>query len=261
MFVKHALALARRGMAVFPCAVRDKTPLTEHGCRDASIDLEVVERWWHQEPNANIGIATGAVSHCFVLDVDGEKGENALKQLEAEFGQLPPTVESITGGGGRHLFFELPGTTVRNSTSKIGSGIDIRGEGGYVVAPPSIHPSGRAYAWGVDSAGTLAQAPAWLLAKANGHNGNGGAGNGRGGPTPPSVWRTMVRDGVDEGARNSTVARLAGHLLRQRVDPLVTLQLLRSWNATSCRPPLDDDELERTVDSICRLEHQRRGAR
>jgi hypothetical protein len=256
MLGKHALALARRGMAVLPCVARDKTPLTEHGCKDASKNPEVVARWWDQEPDANIGLATGAVSHCFVLDIDGEEGESALAKLEAEHGQLPSTVESITGGGGRHLFFETPDALIRNSAGKVGSGIDVRGEGGYVVVPPSMHPSGRAYAWSVDSAKNLAPAPAWLLAKVNGGNGHG-----RIGPTPPAEWRTLVRDGVGEGTRNSTVARLAGHLLRQHVDPFVVLELLRSWNTTSCRPPLDDVELERTVNSICALERQRRVGR
>jgi len=107
MLSKHALALARRGMAVFPCAVRGKEPMTQHGCRDASLDPEVVERWWQAEPDANIGVATGILSHCFVLDIDGDEGEATLKKLEAEFGQLPSTVESITGG----TFVDIYGNT------------------------------------------------------------------------------------------------------------------------------------------------------
>jgi hypothetical protein len=258
VLVKYAIALARRDMAVFPCEVRGKAPLTEHGCKDATTDLEIVERWWSNEPNANIGIATGKPSHAFVIDVDGSEGEASLAKLEAEFGALPNTVESVTGGGGRHLFFEWPGIPIRNSVGRIGPGLDIRGDGGYVVAPPSVHPTGRAYCWSVDSATSLAHAPAWLRTKANGSGGGNGH-NGRAGPTPPSEWRAMVRDGVSEGARNSTVARLAGHLLRQRIDPLVVLELLRAWNATSCQPPLDDSEVERTVNSICASERRRRG--
>jgi hypothetical protein len=200
--------------------------------------------------DGQIGIATGAQSHCFVLDIDGLDAETELKKLEAGHGTLPSTVESITPRG-RHLFFDWPRQGVRNSAGKIAPGIDTRGEGGYVLAPPSIHPSGRPYYWSVDSGNTFAQAPAWLLNKmtANGHP------NG----TPPSEWRALVHDGVAEGQRNDSIARLAGHLLRQRVDPYVVLELLLGWNARCCRPPLPETEVATAVDSVARLELRRRG--
>ena len=87
---------------------------------------------------------------------------NELKKLEDQYGLLPPTVESITANG-RHLYFEWPAQPVRNSTGKVAPGCDIRGEGGYVLAWPSVHPSGRAYAWSVDSAKTFAAAPRSVL--------------------------------------------------------------------------------------------------
>jgi hypothetical protein len=254
MFVKHALALARRGMYVFPCAVGGKAPACPRGCNEATLDAALIEHWWSKEPNANIGVATGAASHCFVLDVDGEDAEGELTKLEGEFGELPATVESITARG-RHLFFEWPNRLVRNSAGKVAPGLDIRGQGGYVLAPPSLHPSGRTYAWSVDSARSLAHAPAWLLAKANG----GDNGNGAGTATPPSEWRDLVRDGVSEGSRNASLARLTGHLLRRRVDVVVVLELLLGFNATRCKPPLPDDEVVQIVESICRRELRRRG--
>ena len=252
MLVKHALALARRGFFVFPCLPRAKEPATTHGVKDASVDLDLIAHWWGNEPLANIGVATGVRSHVFVLDVDGTDAEHELRKLEAEHGPLPTTVESITGRG-RHLFFEWPDTPVRNSAGKVGPGLDIRGEGGYVLAPPSIHPSGRAYTWSVDSANNLAPAPAWLLAKANGGD------NGAGVATPRSEWRDLVRDGVGEGARNDALCRLSGHLLRRRVDAVVVLELLLGFNATRCKPPLPDSEVEQLVASICGRELKRRG--
>lgn len=252
--IEHALALARRGLHVFPCRPRDKLPATARGCKDAVTDPAVIEMWWRQDPNYNIAIATGAASHIFVLDIDDTDAESVLRQLEAEHGALPATVESITSRG-RHLFFNWPNRPVRNSAGKIAPGLDIRGTGGYVLAPPSWHPSGRRYAWSVDSANTFAPAPAWLLSRITSPtNGNGTAAT-----TPPSEWRDLVRDGVSEGQRNNAIARLAGYLLRRRVDAVVVLGLLISLNRTQCRPALDDSEVASIVDSIAGRELERRG--
>jgi hypothetical protein len=254
MLAKRALALARRGLFVFPCKPRGKEPLTGNGCKDATTDLALIAQWWQQEPEANIGVATGAASHCFVLDIDGEDAEAELKKLEEQHGALPPTIEVITARG-RHLYFEWPDMPVRNSAGKVGPGLDIRGEGGYVLAPLSVHPTGRAYAWSVDTANAFAQAPAWLLTKANGGNGTGNGAIA----TPPSEWRDLVRDGVGTGARNASLAKLTGLLLRRRVDAVVVLELLRCVNAMRCRPPLPDNEVEQIVASICGREINRRG--
>ena len=89
-------------------------------------------------------------------------GEASLFALEAKHGRLPPTREVITGGGGRHLWFKYTGP-IQSTTGKIAPGIDTRGDGGYVIVPPSIHPSGRAYEWSVDSGDELAVAPDWLV--------------------------------------------------------------------------------------------------
>src|SRR5262245_1504652 len=247
--IRAAMALAQGGLAVFPCRQRSKLPATARGFLDASKDPEIVQLWWRSNPNYNIAIATGAVSNIFVADIDGLDAEAELRKLEAEHGALPPSVEAITARG-RHVYFKMPNTDVRNSTSRVAPGIDIRGIGGYVLAPPSIHPSGRRYAWSVDTANTLADAPGWLLAKINGST-NGG--------TPPTEWRELIR-GVAEGARDCSIARLAGYLLRRQVDPLVVLQLLQSWNATCCAPPLSAKDVDRIVNSIAGRELKRRGA-
>jgi Bifunctional DNA primase/polymerase, N-terminal len=156
--IKAALGYAKRGLHVFPCRVRDKRPATANGLKDATIDPDLIQRWWREEPDFNIAIATGAVSNIFVIDIDGFDAEAELRRLEVQNGPLPPTVESITARG-RHLFFRYPGQSIRNSASKIGPGIDVRGDGGYGLVPPSKHPSGRTYYWSVDSASSFAAAP------------------------------------------------------------------------------------------------------
>jgi hypothetical protein len=143
--LRTALALAARGMAVFPCRERAKQPATEHGLKDATTNPEIIRQWWQHEPQLNVAIATGAVSGVFVIDVDGLDAEFELRRLEAEHGELPATVEVVTPRPGRHVYFKMPEAPVRNSASKIAPGVDVRGDGGFVVSPPSVHPSGRAY--------------------------------------------------------------------------------------------------------------------
>jgi hypothetical protein len=175
----------------------------------------------------------------------------APKPNQAQHSALPATVESITARG-RHIFFLCPGRPVRNSAGKLAPGVDVRGDGGYVLAPPSIHPTGKAYCWSVDSARTFAAAPDWLvtlIAK---------PASGARASTQPSEWRELVK-GVAEGARDCTAARLAGYLLRRRIDPFVVLELLHSWNATRCTPPLPEKDIERIIESIAMRELRRRG--
>jgi hypothetical protein len=244
-----ALALAQKGMAVFPCRPRDKRPATAHGLKDATHDLAVIRQWWKDEPACNIGIATGAVSRVFAIDIDGFDAEVELRKLEAEHGALPPTVEALSARG-RHLYFQMPEIPIANSAGKIAPGIDVRGNGGYVLAPPSVHPSGKLYSWSVDSAKAFAAAPDWLLDRI--------APAGRAAPAPATEWRELVANGVDEGTRDSSLTRLAGHLLRRHVDPLVVLELLQIWNATRCRPPLSAQDVERICNSIAGRELKRK---
>ena len=137
--IRTALALAESGFHVFPCRPRDKRPATANGLKDATTDPDVIQAWWRQQPDNNIAIATGAASGIFVVDIDGLDAEAALRRLEVEHGALPATVEAITARG-RHVYFKSPREPVRNSAGKIGTHIDVRGDGGYVICPPSIHP-------------------------------------------------------------------------------------------------------------------------
>jgi hypothetical protein len=233
-----------------------KEPACTHGCKDATTDVVTIRAWWQENPAYNIGIATGTVSGIFAVDIDNgdADGEAEWARLIDQHGALMATVEVITARG-RHLYFRHPGTPIRCSVGKVAGiapGIDIRGDGGYVLAPPSVHPSGKRYCWSVDSTAAIAEAPTWLIELiTNSANGNGGA-------APASEWRTLAA-GVCEGQRDCTIARLAGLLLRRYVDPVVSLELLQAWNAIRCSPPLPPEDVERIVNSIAGRELRRRG--
>jgi hypothetical protein len=252
--LRTALALAQRKLHVFPCVECAKEPAVAGGCRAATADPLIIRQWWGERPDCNIGVATGAISGIFALDIDdGVNGEAELRRLEAEHDhQLPPSVEVITGSG-RHIYFRMPAVPVRNSAGMIAPGIDIRGDGGYCIAPPSLHPTGRRYRWSVDSANSFAAAPDWLLKLVCSPARSTSA------PTLPSEWRVLVQ-GVGEGARNSSLTRLAGYLLRHSIDPYVVSELLHVFNIERCRPPLPAEDVERIVGSIVSRELKRRGA-
>lgn len=249
---RAAIRYAARGWSVVPVEPGGKRPIVpwlELQRRRAS--SREIEDWFAQRPDANVGIVTGAVSGLVVLDVDaGRGGGESVEVWTRSNGPLPATVEALTGGGGRHLYFRHPGVATANRVG-LAMGIDLRGDGGCVVAPPSLHASGRRYAWLEGrSPDEIAPAPMpdWLLRLTHPHSGRAGH--------PLAHWRQLVREGVDEGARNSTLASLAGHLLWHAVDAQVVLELLLSWNRMRCRPPLPDEEVASVVSSITKL-HER----
>lgn len=161
-----ALRYAAKGWAVFPLGEKSKHPMirTEDGGRgfhDATTDSAIVSDWFRRWLDANVGIATGAASGIDVLDVDPKNGGDVtLAALVAEHGALPPTLTADTGGGGLHLVFRHVPGIVR--TIGFRPGLDYLGDHGYMVAAPSIHPSGGVYRWRSDVV-TVADAPAWLL--------------------------------------------------------------------------------------------------
>lgn len=143
-----ALDFLNRGWSVIPIRERAKRPAVPWKIYQSKcVSEETLHEWFRRSPDCNVGIVTGALSRLVVLDVDPRHGgKESLRKLEREHGSLPDTVESITGGGGRHLYFSHPGGVVRNRTN-IEPGIDLRGDGGCIVAPPSVHPSGKRYRW------------------------------------------------------------------------------------------------------------------
>lgn len=159
-----ALDLARRGYPVFRLAVRSKVPLLSaksggRGLHDATPDARIVARWWQANPRANIGLVTGARSGLVVIDLDGDQGAESFLQLQRQHGRCPDTLWARTGSGGWHCYFQHPGGAMPNTAGKLGPGIDTRGDGGYVVAPPSITTG--SYSWHTEL--EPAPLPVWLL--------------------------------------------------------------------------------------------------
>ena len=162
-FLDSATFYAEHDIKVIPVRKQDKKPLTNHGWKDASADKVVLQEWNKQFPECNIGIPTGTINNIFVVDVDGESGAQSLTTLENAYGKLnAPTVNT---GKGRHLYFKMPeDVEIKCSTSKIAPHIDIRGNGGYVVAPHSVHPNGSQYQWvNFDFNQDFPTAPEWLI--------------------------------------------------------------------------------------------------
>jgi Bifunctional DNA primase/polymerase, N-terminal len=139
--LKAALTYARRSIPVFPCEPGGKRPLTYNGFWDATTDLRRVNAWWVRWSSANVAVPLGEKSGLLVLDVDSRAGgSETLAKLEWANGPLPRTARSCSGGGGMHIFFRYPEVEeVRNSAGLLGPGLDVRGEGGYVVVPAEPH--------------------------------------------------------------------------------------------------------------------------
>ena len=152
-----ARAYVDQGIPVFPLVPREKEPRVARGFYSATTNLHQIQRWWSDWPTANIGIATGKPSGFWVLDIDPRHG--GLRSLEAlerdakQWGATTPlfaTLRQLTGGGGVHLLYQMPsplGVTLPNGTFAGYQGIDLKKDGGYIVAPPSIHPCGYPYQW------------------------------------------------------------------------------------------------------------------
>ena len=163
--LEHALNYAKNGIYIFPCG-QTKQPLCTHGFKDATKDESIIRAWWTKWPLAAIGMPTGKINGVIVLDVDidkekGTDGEAALKTLLEKQGvSLPPTLTVRTPRGGRHIHLDPLDAIIKSSTSKIGPGLDIKAEGGYVLLPPSQNGSGKGYVLEVNEG--VADVPEWF---------------------------------------------------------------------------------------------------
>jgi hypothetical protein len=252
------------------CGSPGKHPTTRHGLKDASWSNAQLEAWWDRHPEANIGIQTGASAGIVVIDIDPRHGgDEALAELVREHGDLPATVEALTGGGGRHLIFKHPGGAVRNR-SNMRPGIDVRGDGGYIVAPPSNHASGGRYRWREGHGPqeiTPAEMPAWLLAlvtRGNLEDANADvAPVAKGAATPPAVlaneratralaaMRGLRVDDHKDGSRRLFAA--ASIAVRHDLADADALATIREYlnGAPTPREYGDADILKRLQDAEC----------
>jgi len=203
---------------------------------DATTDPERIHRWWAEFPHANIGIPTGLTRT--VIDVDPTHGgRETMERLLAVHGPLSPTPRVFTGGGGLHILF-APVAGLRNSAGAIGPGVDVRGEGGYVVAPPSRHVSGDVYNDDPDAAlfeVPLTIMPDWLVALAMtpGSSANGGPPGGR------------EDGGIPEGWRNDHLFRLGRSLVAKGLSAAAVEAALLAENRARCQPPLPEPEVRK----------------
>lgn len=236
-----ARAAMERGWAVFP--VNGKVPATLHGLKDASTDVSKLDIWYERHPDRGVALATGDVSGVFAVDLDGLEAVATFDGLQQEHGRIPRTVVSKTARG-YHILFRMPEDgEVRNSAGKVGDGIDVRGTGGYIVIPPSPHPSGTPYRWADGRSPDdiePADAPNWLLELV--HDAPGEA------PLAPPV-----EGRIPSGARDQTLASFAGSMRRRGMTEAEILAALEVTNQR-CDPPLPAADLERIARSVSRYE-------
>jgi hypothetical protein len=220
MMLDHALAIAATGLPIFPCRPDNKRPLTENGFYDATTDREQIRKWWGEFPRALIGVRTGAASGFFVIDLDGVEhggpcGLAAWDKLTASHA-APPTRRHETPRGGIHLFFRYdPQRPVTNRRGDLPEGIDVRGDGGYVVFPPSRLADGRA--WRVPEnceTDEIAVAPEWLYAliveKPAAQPRQSANGDGDGAYAEAALANELAAvTGARRGTRNETLNRAA----------------------------------------------------
>lgn len=240
-----AVEYINMGLAVFPIKYKDKIPLTRNGCKDATTDAAIVKAWWQKYPNANVGIATGLKSGgLFVidLDIDEDKGINGyqtLRDWERKNGILPDTWSSITGRGGYHLFFKSS-KQITNRTGIL-EGVDIRGEGGYIVAPPSTHANGHKYEWeySPDDFGLVeADEVVYKLLETDKRE---------------KAESFKLPEIIISGKRNETIFRFACSLQAKGLPDEAIEASVKAINETKCQPPLKDSELNTIINSVYRF--------
>ena len=235
------------------CESPAKHPIPANGLLAATTDIDQVEDWWRRWPTANIGVRTGLASGLVVVDEDpGHDGDDTLAALEREHEGLPDTPEVATGGGGRHLYFRHPGRPdVRNSAGVLGPGLDVRGTGGYIIAPPSLHVSGRRYEWDavlpLDEI-PLAPLPNWLLELVADNPRTKRAGTWGPRQGDGYAWE-LLKSPILKGTRNADMLRISGWL-RQLLPHDVVVVVLLAINDGRCDPPLPQGEVKGLVDRV-----------
>lgn len=227
------------------CPSPGKHPRIKEWQKNGTIEAAQVRAWLKRWPNMNFGILTGEPSGVIVLDVDGPEGEESLASLEKKYGQLPETWEVVTGGGGRHVYFKCPDEVeeLKNEV-RFMPGLDVRTNGGQVLAPGGLHASGAFYEWEIlhhPDEVELADMPEWLFEIIRNY-------------TKKNTGKKYPADGepIGEGKRNDYLAHFAGKLRRTGCSEPVLLAALQAENESRCVPPLPDAEVKGIAKSISR---------
>jgi putative DNA primase/helicase len=214
-----------------------KKPLIRGWQKSATTNADQIRAWLSQWPHANLGIATGAESGIIVLDVDPKNGGlKSFARLEQAI-ELPPTLTVKTGSGGYHYYFQYPvGMTIGNTAGGLGPGLDIRAEGGFVVAPPSLHACGQKYEWANNL--PIADAPQ-LMERLK-----------RMSSKRPQTTSTQI---IQPGNRNTALTSIAGRLRRNGADLEQIENALENVNH-GLEQPLGSDEVHRIATSVSRYD-------
>lgn len=227
--ISIALAYAASGWPVFPCNPLNKRPMVEHGFKEATTDQFKIRTWWAKNPNAMIGVPTGAATGFWVLDIDngeGKAGVQSLAEMGHDLSELMDTAAASTASGGYHILFRFdPAQPVNNSRGALKRWLDVRGEGGYIIAAGSVRADGRCYAWlNPPDESEIGDAPEWLLEAIQGSNVTSGFdfNSAQRAPVAPAervaaiqsgTWHENTRDlvarMVREGATDATIAAIA----------------------------------------------------
>lgn len=227
-----AIDYARLGLRVFPVKDQEKKPRINAWQKQATTSKTQIVGWWLRWPNANIGIATGTESGVFVVDVDAKNnGSESLGRLFDENEAFPTTAKQQTGNGEHYLF--KCDSAIRNSVGSVAEGIDIRGNGGYIVAAPSIHPNGSRYQWVIEPR-SIAQAPEWLLSLLNSKKAD-----------------PVNRDAaISTGNRNDTLFKIGCSLRKEgKRASEIGAELFRI-NEYQCELPLPESEISKIISNV-----------
>jgi len=251
--MQNILSYAEHGWKVIPlhnitdigtCSCGDRScntsaakhPRIKGWKEQATLESSQIRDWWNEWPRANVGIVTGKASGIIVLDVDPRhEGSNSLDSLVQSFGDFPKTARVITGGGGQHIYFRNPDSTVGNRVN-IRPGLDLRAEGGYIVAPPSLHKSNRLYEWENEmQVDQLADPPDWFLELLQ---------------KPKQPLHTGTTELIFEGNRHNFLTSKAGSLKRAGIQGHPLHLAIQALNQERCSPPMTDQEVYTIAKSI-----------
>lgn len=236
------------GFALIPLKSRDKVPVTKHGLKDWSKDADDVRQGFGARPHLNMGVVLGEPSgNVVVIDIDvdddkGYDGYDSLRAWEREHGELPETVTALTGRGGIHLYYRVDRIVHPSTNDELH--IDIRGEGSYVVVPPSIHANGKPYYWENDPEDyAIADADENVYAFIE---------HVQGGQSERKKFRMPTE--IKPGKRNDTLFRYGCSLQAQDFDDDMVAASMEAMNNIKCKPPLEQDELEKIIESVLACE-------
>lgn len=240
------LLLAKHGYRILPVQKASKVPMIAQWTKRASTNVDVIKNWFESYPNCNWGLATGVGSNVIVVDIDPRHGGDAQWQrIELKFGACPKTTTCKTGGGGVHYYFQCPAESIGNSQLSAYPGVDIRGNNGQVIIPPSINATGGRYEW-IYAPWDVEPAPApeWLIHVILDDNAE---------QNVPVIGEQLV-----EGKRNDTIYHHALMLARQGALKEFVLSAMIEWCRHGGGHDISPDELNKTVTSaFSKVEHER----